>query len=138
MIRVGVSGANGQMGKLVAAGIQRSADAELAGLYDPAGAGEQVAGWARGGRVVKAFNTAGSGTMADPAFGPEAVTMFICGDDDAAKTKVAKLAEEMGFEVADTGPLVTSRYLEPLAMLWIQLAYGQGWGTEFAFRITKR
>ena len=44
MIRVGVSGANGQMGKLVATGIQKSPDVELTGLYDPAGAGKQVAG----------------------------------------------------------------------------------------------
>lgn len=44
MIRVGVSGANGRMGRLVAAGIHRADDLEVAGLFDTAGAGEELAG----------------------------------------------------------------------------------------------
>lgn len=44
MIRVGVSGANGRMGRLVATSINRAADLELAGLFDTAGAGTQLAG----------------------------------------------------------------------------------------------
>lgn len=44
MIRVGVSGAGGRMGRLVAAGVADAADLEPGGLYDPAHPGEQVAG----------------------------------------------------------------------------------------------
>ena len=44
MIRVGVSGAGGRMGRLVAAGVAASEGVELGGLYDPACSGEQVSG----------------------------------------------------------------------------------------------
>ena len=91
-----------------------------------------------GARVVKAFNTTGAGNMANPKFGTQAATMFICGDDESAKATVGKLAEELGFEAVDAGPLMAARYLEPLAMLWIHLALKMGWGTNFAFKILKR
>jgi hypothetical protein len=38
------------------------------------------------------------------------------------------LAEELGFEVADTGALTMARNLEPLDLVWINLAIVQGWG----------
>ena len=44
MIRVGVSGANGRMGRLVASSIEQAADLELGGLFDTVGAGEELAG----------------------------------------------------------------------------------------------
>jgi len=44
MIRVGVSGAHGRMGRLVATSIDQATDLGLAGLFDPAGPGEPLAG----------------------------------------------------------------------------------------------
>lgn len=99
---------------------------------------EQIAGWAKGGRVVKAFNTTGWENMADPIYHGQPITMFICGDDAEARAVVAGLAEDLGFEVTDTGPLSTARYLEPLAMLWIHLATVQKQGRQMAFKIVKR
>lgn len=99
---------------------------------------EQIAGWAKGARVVKAFNTTGWENMADPIYHSQPVTMFVCGDDAEARTVVAGLAEDLGFEVTDTGPLSTARYLEPLAMLWIHLATVQKQGRQMAFKIVKR
>ncbi|HMQ56431.1 MAG TPA: NADPH-dependent F420 reductase [Anaerolineae bacterium] len=99
---------------------------------------EQIAGWAKGGRVVKAFNTTGWENMADPIYHGEPITMFIGGDDAEAKTVVTGLAADLGFEVADTGPLSTARYLEPLAMVWIHLAIGQKQGRQIAFKIVRR
>ena len=101
-------------------------------------AGEQVAGWAPGARVVKAFNTTSVRNMLDPRFGSERLTMFICGDDAPAKRVVTALAQEMGFEVCDTGPLYHARYLEPLAILWVDMAYLQGMGQDFAFKLIRR
>ena len=101
-------------------------------------AGELVAGWATGAFVVKAFNTTGSDNMANPRYGDLAVTMFICGDDEDSKQVVASLAEQIGFEVVDTGPLTTARYLEPMAMLWVHLAYNEGFGLNFAFKLIRR
>ena len=51
----------------------------LAVGYDTSG-GEQVSRWARGARVVKAFNTTGANNMANPSYRSEPITMFICGD----------------------------------------------------------
>jgi len=99
---------------------------------------EQIAGWAKGARVIKAFNTTGWETMADPIYHGEPATMFICGDDAAAKASVTRLAQDLGFEVADTGPLSTARYLEPLGMVWIHLAIVQKQGRQMAFKIVKR
>lgn len=112
----------------------------LAGLSigQTTSAAEQVAEWARGARVVKAFNTTGSNNMANPDYGGRKATMFICGDDVDAKEIVTELADELGFEVCDCGQLVAARYLEPLAMLWIHLAYTRGLGREFAFALLKR
>jgi NADPH-dependent F420 reductase len=96
---------------------------------------EQVAGWAVGARVVKAFNTIGSRHMADPTFGAERASMFLCGDETAAKAAVAGLARDLGFEPVDSGPLRQARLLEPLAMLWISMALVYGHGPGIAFRL---
>lgn len=101
-------------------------------------AGEQVAQWAEGAKVVKAFNTTGSGNMANPHYGSHPVTMFICGDDPDARQTVAQLAQDVGFEPCVTGPLYHARYFEPMAMLWVDMAYIQGRGPEFAYKILSR
>jgi len=101
-------------------------------------AGEAVAALARGARVVKAFNSTGAGNMADADYGGQRPSMFICGDDAAAKKVVAGLAEELGFEAVDAGALAMARVLEPLALLWIRLAYAQGLGPNIALKLLRR
>ena len=65
--------------------------------------------------------------------------MFICGDDTSAKSLVGQLTAELGFDVVDAGPLTASRSLEPMAMLWVHLAYVQGWGPAgHAFKMLRR
>jgi predicted dinucleotide-binding enzyme len=64
--------------------------------------------------------------------------MLICGDDTEAKKVVAGLAQQLGFEPVDVGPLRSARYLEAVAMLWIDMALLQGFGTEFGFQVVKR
>ena len=101
-------------------------------------AAEQVAGWARGARVVKAFNTTGAGNMANTNYGGNGITMLVAGDDAAAKSAVTKLAQDLGFEPLDAGPLANARLLEPFAMLWIYLAVKQGLGPNIAFQLLRR
>jgi 8-hydroxy-5-deazaflavin:NADPH oxidoreductase len=100
-------------------------------------ASEQIAQWAKGAKVVKAFNTIGSMNMANPKFSGQSATMFICGDNPDAKKVAAQLSDDLGFETVDTGPLKNARLLEPLAMLWITLAFGKI-GPEFGFKIIRR
>jgi 8-hydroxy-5-deazaflavin:NADPH oxidoreductase len=101
-------------------------------------AAEQVAGWARGAKVVKAFNTVGSNIMENPAFGQDKPVLFFCGDDAGAKGQVKQLAGELGFEGVDAGPLTQARLLEPFALLWISLAFKAGLGREIAFKLLRR
>jgi predicted dinucleotide-binding enzyme len=101
-------------------------------------AAEQIAGWAEGASVVKTFNSTGSVNMVDPRYGSQPASMFLCGDDSKAKSVVARLGEEIGFEMIDAGPLANARLLEPLAMLWISLAYRQGLGPNIAFKLLRR
>lgn len=101
-------------------------------------AAEQVAAWAAGAKVVKAFNTVGANIMADPSFASGRVAMFYCGDDAAAKAQVRGLVEELGFEPLDAGELKQARLLEPFALLWITLALKYGYGTGIGFEFLRR
>jgi 8-hydroxy-5-deazaflavin:NADPH oxidoreductase len=101
-------------------------------------AAERIAEWAPGARIVKAFNNVSSAIMSNPVFGDQRATMFYCGDDKEAKLITRQLAEELDFDAVDAGPLKIARYLEPFAMLYIQLAVKEGWGSNCAFRIMKR
>jgi NADPH-dependent F420 reductase len=101
-------------------------------------AGEQVARWAEGARVVKAFNTTGWQNMADPVYGGAGLSMLLCGDDAEAKKVVADLARQLGFAPVEVGPLRSARYLEAVAMLWIDMAILQGFGTSFGFQVVRR
>ncbi|MEX0284740.1 MAG: NADPH-dependent F420 reductase [Paracoccaceae bacterium] len=94
---------------------------------------EQIAGWATGGRVVKALNQIGAETMGDPAQLPHTPVMFMAGDDDAAKVAVAKLLVQMGFQAEDAGNLQAARLLEPFAMVWINQAILRGKGRSWGF-----
>ena len=101
-------------------------------------AAEQVASWAPGARVVKIFNTTGANNMENPDFHGVAATMFYCGDDKDAKSTAHQLAADLGFDPVDAGSLEQARLLEPLALLWIRLAYLQGMGRDIAFKLMKR
>ena len=101
-------------------------------------AAEDIAEWAAGAEVVKAFNTTGFENMANPRLGSQKADIFICGDDEAAKSVATELAEAIGFDVVDVGPLSNAALLESLANLWIEMAYRQGFGRGFAFKIVRR
>jgi 8-hydroxy-5-deazaflavin:NADPH oxidoreductase len=111
---------------------------DMSGLVGDTSAGEQVAAWVPGARVVKIFNTTGFKNMDNPKFGEDRVTMFYCGDDAEAKKVAAGLAEDLGFEAVDAGPLAEARSLEYLALLWIHLAYVQKMGPGIAFKLIRR
>ena len=64
--------------------------------------------------------------------------MFYCGDDQHAKDVAKKLIDEIGFEAIDAGAFRQARLLEPMAMLWVSLAFAQGMGREFAFTLLRR
>jgi NADPH-dependent F420 reductase len=103
-------------------------------------AGEQVQSLLPRAKVVKAFNTTGAGNMAEARahYLDGRPMMPYAGDDDAAKDVVRGLVEDAGFEPVDAGGLDAARLLEPMALLWIRLAYAQGLGTGFAYGVLRR
>ena len=67
---------------------------------------------------VKAFNSVGAPFMVNPDFADGKPTMFICGNDEAAKKKVTSILDQFGWETADMGTAEAARAIEPLCMLW--------------------
>jgi predicted dinucleotide-binding enzyme len=69
-------------------------------------------------RFVKAFNSVGNPLMVNPQLKGGKPTMFICGNDDAAKQTVRGIVDQFGWETADMGKAESARAIEPLCMLW--------------------
>ena len=69
-------------------------------------------------RFVKAFSSVGNALMVDPDLGGPKPTMFICGNDAAAKAEVTRLLDELAWETEDCGAAEAARAIEPLCMLW--------------------
>lgn len=84
--------------------------------------------------VVKAFNTLFAQVIAADASltGGQKAPTFVASDSARATATATALAESIGFDVVDAGPLKNARYLEPLAGLNIYLGYGAGLGTSIA------
>jgi predicted dinucleotide-binding enzyme len=93
---------------------------------------------AKAARVVKCFNTTGANNLENPNYGDDRPMMFLCGNDAGVKSVVMKLGQDVGFEMIDAGELATARLLEPVAMLWIHLAFRGGLGRNFAFKLLRR
>lgn len=101
-------------------------------------AAEQIQTLHPGAPVVKAFNTLGAALFGDAEFDGQLADGFFCGDDAAAKRAVEPLIAAAGLHPVDAGPLRNARYLEGLAMLWIDLAVHRGRGPTFAFKMLSR
>jgi hypothetical protein len=86
---------------------------------------------------VKVFSCVGNAHMVNPDFGGVRPTMFICGDDAAAKQATTAILEQFGWDTADMGASVAARAIEPLCMLWcIPGMTGGGW--NHAFKLLKK
>lgn len=101
--------------------------------FETSGA-EEIAAFAPAAKLVKCFNQTGFNIMADP----QKSVMFVCGNDAQANEVVRRLAEEIGFEAMNIGDLTKARLLEPLAALWIHLAFTTDLKRDFAFSIASR
>ena len=56
--------------------------------------------------------------MVHPDFGGVRPTMFICGNDAAAKGTVTRILDEFGWETEDMGCVEAVPAIEPLRILW--------------------
>lgn len=85
-------------------------------------------------RFVKAFNSVGSAMMVNPQLPGGPPTMFICGNDAAAKKTVSELLKQFGWDAADMGMMEAARAIEPLCMLWCIPAL-RGQAPAYAFKL---
>jgi hypothetical protein len=69
-------------------------------------------------RFVKVWSCVGNAFMVNPDFGGTKPTMFICGNDEAAKAETKKILDQFGWETEDMGAVTAARAIEPLCMLW--------------------
>ncbi len=84
--------------------------------------GEQIQDAFPGARVVKALNTVNAAVMVDPRRVGGESDLFVCGNDAAAKAKVAGLLKELGWtRVHDLGPIVAARGMEAYLLFWLTL-----------------
>lgn len=112
----------------------------VAADWSPILTGEQSSGAERlqallpKSRVVKAFNTIFADTMSPDRLVRDGsrISLFVASDDTAALQMVMAFGAEIGFAPVNTGPLKSARYLEAIAHLNIELALGQGGGTNAA------
>jgi predicted dinucleotide-binding enzyme len=61
--------------------------------------------------------------------------LYIAGEDQDAKTRVAEFGASLGYRPLDTGGLRMARALEELAFVNISLNATQGWTWQSAWKL---
>ena len=88
-------------------------------------------------RVAKAFNTVFAQNQSTGKLGGQQLTLFVASDDAKAKQTIMQLGRDIGFDPVDAGPLKSARYLEPMAMLLINLGYVLGMGAKIGYKLVR-
>jgi hypothetical protein len=91
-------------------------------------------------RVVKTLNTMWCGLMVKPRRLPEPHTVYVGGNDAAAKAEVIVLLRSFGWqddEIMDLGDISTARGTEMILPLWLQLSRQLG-TSEFNFKVVRK
>lgn len=110
-----------------------SADFSALQVGHTSSAAEEIAKLMPSATVVKAFNTIFAQHYASGLeIGGQKLQTFVASDDEAARETVRRLAEEMGLDARDAGPLFNARYLEPMGFMNIQFGYVLGQGVGIA------
>ncbi len=100
--------------------------------------GERVQRKVPAAKVVKCFNTMNASTMTRPKMREGLADILLCGDDAAAKRKVARLIKEFGWgKPIDVGGIDGARWTEAWVPLWMRIANNQG-SWNVALRILRK
>lgn len=99
---------------------------------------EQIQGRFPDARVVKTLNTMNAAVMIDPdSVGRGDHSVFLSGDDAAAKEAVAGLLREMGWrDIVDLGGIESARGAEMVLPLWVRLLGPMG-GPAFQLKVVR-
>jgi predicted dinucleotide-binding enzyme len=82
-------------------------------------------------RVVKTLNTVTAAVMVEPSLVPGTHTIFVAGDDAAAKSQASDLLTEFGWPaeaILDLGDITAARGMEMYLPLWLRLWGATGTG----------
>ena len=88
--------------------------------------GEVIQEILKDSHIVKTLNTLGVEKLINPCINEKKLTMLLAGNNKIANKKVEELLFEMGFDPMLIGDIHFSRYLEPLAMICIEMVRKQG------------
>ena len=104
---------------------------------DGKSAGMEVIRLAKNARVVRAFNSLAWEVLLNPQYGSINASMFLVGDDPAAKMVIAGLCRDIGLDPVDAGSSQNIPLLEEsLGTLWRLLA--PKFGREYSLRVLRR
>lgn len=101
--------------------------------------GEQIQREFPEARVVKALNTMNCEVMIDPSIVPSRHTVFVCGEDPAAKEIVKELIASFGWapeDILDLGGIEAARGTEMYLPLWLRMMGAVG-GARFNIAVQR-
>jgi 8-hydroxy-5-deazaflavin:NADPH oxidoreductase len=102
--------------------------------------GEQIQRAFPSVKVVKVLNTVNCEVMVDPSLVPGEHNLFLCGNDEGAKSRVTSfLAENFRWKaglILDLGDITQARATESLLPLWVRL-YGKFQNPMFNFHVVQ-
>lgn len=88
-------------------------------------------------RLVKMFNTMANEVMINPRGLTDDSTVFVAGNDPAARQTAASLAADLGWaDVFDLGDLTAARGLEMYLPLWVRI-FGQLGRPQFNIKLVR-
>jgi 8-hydroxy-5-deazaflavin:NADPH oxidoreductase len=101
--------------------------------------GEQIQRLFPRSKVVKALNTVNCNVMVDPSVVPGEHDVFICGNDEGAKSEVRELVRAFGWpdeHIIDLGDIAGARGMEMYLPLWLRLMDVVG-GATFNIKVAR-
>lgn len=99
--------------------------------------GEQIQAALPKLKVVKTLNTISNPVMVNPYIVPGDHTVFVSGDDEAAKVVVKGILKSFGWadhNILDLGDITTARGTEQVLPLWVRI-YGKIQTPFFNFNV---
>jgi hypothetical protein len=96
----------------------------LVGVSTGDSLGEQIQRAFPEAKVVKALNTVNANVMVDPSVVPGEHDIFLCGDDEEARSQVSDLLQSFGWaadRILDLGDISAARAQELYVALWVRL-----------------
>ena len=107
------------------------------GLSNTTSAAEVLQAKLPSARVVKTLNTMNHLLMVDPSRVPGPHDVFLCGDDEHAKTETREMLAEFGWtDPVDLGGLSAARGLEGLMPFWLSM-WGAVGSPDFNYHIAR-